>query len=367
MVRGELRRCEPMFDPVEGEAMDDHGTFPGPPRGSECGRNADGFAQRRGYRWRRTLHGFTLVELLVVIAIIATLIGLLLPAVQSARESARRSQCSNHLRQVGFATLNLTDASGRLPPQFGWTRAGTGAFGNVLYHLLPFLEEGPLYDQTLVAGDQGVGFQGCNFTRKQGTHDVRFAGIERLPVKTFQCPSDVTLAGVLEAWGWAGSSYAGNHQAFGRDAYLPFQYATCCNDEVRGRWEGRRKLAQVTDGLSKTVFFAEKYAQCGPPSGGNLWARWDQIDGWQPSIASFFSPIDAKGRPSTLPMFQVTPPNPLDPRKSGCNAFVAQTSHTAMNVCFGDGSVRTVDGTVEPLLWSAALTVAGSEDLGPLP
>ena len=311
--------------------------------------------------------GFTLVELLVVIAIIATLIGLLLPAVQSAREAARRSQCSNHLRQVGFATLNLTSATGRLPPQFGWTRAGKGAFGNVLYHLLPFLEEESLYEQTLVAGDQGVGFQGCSFTRTQGTYDVRFAGIERLPVTTFRCPSDSTLEGVLDAWGWAGASYAGNFQVFGRDSYIPFQYATCCNDEVRGRWEGRKKLAQVTDGLSKTVLFAEKYAQCGPPSGGNLWARWDQIDGWQPSVASFFAPIDAKGRPSTLPMFQVTPALPLDPRKSQCNAFVAQTPHTAMSICLGDGSVRTVDGGVAPLIWSAALTVAGGEDLGPLP
>jgi prepilin-type N-terminal cleavage/methylation domain-containing protein len=313
------------------------------------------------------IRGFTLVELLVVIAIIATLIGLLLPAVQSAREAARRSQCSNNLRQLGFATQNYATATGRLPPQFGWTRSGTGAFGNVLYHLLPFLEEQSIYDQTAVAGNQAVGFQGCSFTRTQGTHDVRFANVERLPVETFRCPSDSTLAGALNAWGWAGGCYAGNFQVFGRDVYLPFQYGTCCDDEVRGRWEGRKKLSQVTDGLSKTVLFAEKYAQCGPPSGGNLWARWDQIDGWQPSIASFFGPIDAKGRPSTLPMFQVAPALPLDPRKSGCNAFVAQTPHTSMNVCHGDGSVRTVSDSVEPLLWSAALTVAGGDDIGPLP
>ena len=307
--------------------------------------------------------GFTLVELLVVIAIIATLIGLLLPAVQTAREAARRSQCGSNLRQLGLATLNFTETAGRLPPQFGWTRSSTGSFGTVLFHVLPFLEEESLFDQTLVAADQGVGFQGCSFTRSRGTYDVRFAGIERLPVTVFRCPSDFTLAGVVDAWGWAGSSYAGNFQVFGRDTFLPFGYATCCDDEVRGRWEGRRKLGQITDGLSKTVLYAEKYAQCAPISGGNLWARWDQIDGWQPSIASFFGPIDHRGQPSTLPMFQVTPANPLDQRRSSCNPFVAQTSHTAMTICLGDGSVRTIDGSVDPLLWSAALTTQGAESL----
>jgi prepilin-type N-terminal cleavage/methylation domain-containing protein len=145
--------------------------------------------------------GFTLVELLVVIAIIATLIGLLLPAVQTAREAARRSQCGSNLRQLGLATLNFTETAGRLPPQFGWTRSATGSFGTVLFHVLPFLEEESLFDQTLVAADQGVGFQGCSFTRSQGTYDVRFAGIERLPVMVFRCPSDFTLAGVVAAWG----------------------------------------------------------------------------------------------------------------------------------------------------------------------
>ena len=93
--------------------------------------------------------GFTLVELLVVIAIIATLIGLLLPAVQTAREAARRSACSNNLKQVGLGTLTYVSAkNNRLPPG---SPQKTGATSNVAYHglfsyLLPFIEQKAVWD-----------------------------------------------------------------------------------------------------------------------------------------------------------------------------------------------------------------------------
>ena len=86
--------------------------------------------------------GFTLVELLVVIAIIGVLIALLLPAVQQARESARRTQCVNNLKQVGLAVHNFHDTFGELPPSriqyeyLGWSAV-----------LLPFMEQTNLYDQ----------------------------------------------------------------------------------------------------------------------------------------------------------------------------------------------------------------------------
>lgn len=90
--------------------------------------------------------GFTLIELLVVIAIIAVLVGLLLPAVQAARESARRSQCSNNLKQIGIATHSFHDAKGHLPSSVRPLLSSTVRAG-VFVRLLPFIEQKTLWDK----------------------------------------------------------------------------------------------------------------------------------------------------------------------------------------------------------------------------
>jgi prepilin-type N-terminal cleavage/methylation domain-containing protein len=99
---------------------------------------------------RRTAaaRGFTLIELLVVIAIIAVLIGLLLPAVQSARESARRTQCTNNLKQLALALANYEDTNGCFPPGF-CGQAYAGDFEDAAGHLVPltqFLEQSGIYN-----------------------------------------------------------------------------------------------------------------------------------------------------------------------------------------------------------------------------
>jgi prepilin-type N-terminal cleavage/methylation domain-containing protein/prepilin-type processing-associated H-X9-DG protein len=102
--------------------------------------------------WHRVRLGFTLIELLVVIAIIAVLVALLLPAVQQAREAARRSQCKNNLKQLGLALHNYHDAYSVFPFECGgtgWTGNGTGNWarlsGTVL--LLPYMDQAPLWNQ----------------------------------------------------------------------------------------------------------------------------------------------------------------------------------------------------------------------------
>jgi len=140
---------------------------------------------------RQTQHSaaraFTLVELLVVIAIIGVLVALLLPAVQAAREAARRIQCKNHLKQIGLGTLNHESTHGFLP--------GAGLFGNAtgdadrgtgrsqpgswIYQLLPFVEQQNVYD---LAGDGAENT--ISMAQRIGAHQL-----EQSAIATFNCPS----------------------------------------------------------------------------------------------------------------------------------------------------------------------------------
>ena len=105
--------------------------------------------------WTRGQRGFTLVELLVVIAIIGILVALLLPAIQAAREAARRAQCGNNLKQLGVAVHNYHDAYQVFPPAgigYGWCSEGRPGFPTMLNvsgwtMVLPFLEQQSLYDR----------------------------------------------------------------------------------------------------------------------------------------------------------------------------------------------------------------------------
>src|SRR5690242_14988078 len=115
--------------------------------------------------------GFTLIELLVVIAIIAILIALLLPAVQQAREAARRTQCKNNLKQLGLAMHNYLDVARQFPMGYGAQFTGTAATvqdGNWAWgsFLLPYIDQAPLYSKLNVG----------NFTVLQNINDTTAGG-----------------------------------------------------------------------------------------------------------------------------------------------------------------------------------------------
>jgi prepilin-type N-terminal cleavage/methylation domain-containing protein len=209
------------------------------------GHDPVGAASRRFVRWRfrsrstarsgetpllrRLLHrarhgrGFTLVELLVVITIIAILIALLLPAVQVARETARRSQCTNNLKQLALGCLNHESLTGRYPTGgWGWAWTGDADRGNDwrqpggwIYNVLPHIEQQPLHDLGLNCG-------AWNSTAKLTAHSQRIGAA----LTTLYCPTrrpaivyprtDADLANTLPGLTPAGhSDYAAN----GGDSY----------------------------------------------------------------------------------------------------------------------------------------------------
>jgi prepilin-type N-terminal cleavage/methylation domain-containing protein len=131
--------------------------------------------------------GFTLVELLVVIAIIGILIALLLPAIQAAREAARRIECGNHLKQIATAMHDYVNAEKRFPSG-GWgigyaphpdRGMGVNQTGSAFYVLLPYMENNPLYEM-----GKGVGPMTDNATLKSANQRRLMS-----PVATFNCPS----------------------------------------------------------------------------------------------------------------------------------------------------------------------------------
>jgi prepilin-type N-terminal cleavage/methylation domain-containing protein len=209
-------------------------------------------------RRKDTRCGFTLVELLVVIAIIGILVALLLPAVQAAREAARRSQCQNNLKQMGLALNNFTEIKKRYP--MGVSDGAIGfqndGYGWAVW-LLPYLEEQPLYDQIKPTEYPGIFIWTYNLTKK-----IIPGGDAPLPV--FRCPTSELLSHVNEmppqwvhANGYATSDYKacngeGDNGIFFRraDGLAAIQGGTKMNYT-------RSRPADVTDGISKTIAFGE--------------------------------------------------------------------------------------------------------------
>ena len=134
--------------------------------------------------------GFTLIELLVVIAIIAVLIALLLPAVQQAREAARRTQCKNNLKQIGLALHNYHDTMLTFP--FAGTvgadvvnGATTGPNGfNWRFFILPYIDQGPLYNQVSALNLQGTACYGCSTSAAWMALPMRNSPASRSPMST---------------------------------------------------------------------------------------------------------------------------------------------------------------------------------------
>ena len=201
--------------------------------------------------------GFTLVELLVVIAIIGILIALLLPAVQAAREAARRAQCTNNVRQVGLALHMYHDINKQFPPGYGYMHGEPGSGGTKAWgpewpwimRLFPYLEQDAVVDAIDWTWNPGVSYAGVP------PGNLQAIGAQ---VETLQCPSDPTVSTRFDSQGTCShlkpppkgrTSYAGN---FGRGQ----MEADPRIAGIFGFNHGAR-LGDISDGTSHTLLTSE--------------------------------------------------------------------------------------------------------------
>lgn len=212
---------------------------------------------------------FTLVELLVVIAIIGVLVALLLPAVQAARESARRSQCSNHLKQLGLGAQNFADVKGWLPPNrlgnVPNTAPASTAWLTWAVVILPFIEQQSYYSQW--DETQTYAFHPESTTRR--AVPIYFCPSRRRPNEAFsQNEADGGKSGGLSDY--AACAGNGNNDGIGING-VPNAEAN--GAMIGGKWEANAELtrllkwqsivriATITDGTSNTFLMGEKHVR----------------------------------------------------------------------------------------------------------
>jgi len=314
--------------------------------------------------------GFTLVELLVVIAIIGILVALLLPAVQAAREAARRMQCTNNLKQISLGIHNYADTYKAFPlGNYGC------CWGTWLVSVLPFIEQGTL----------GEKYQGGGWTGAYRPEPPRYGATVNLPVvrtqvAAYSCPSDSVTANASVNSGITFHNYVGNfgNTTDGRDTPFGTNTAGQPNVYAGAPFVGMNvpgasmlpqnvppfvKFADVFDGLSNTLLFSETVQGRGGDLRGFAW--------WQGGchFETYLPPNSAE--PDRLQAASYCkmsdPANPPCTTASGVysQSIAARSRHTAgVNVSLCDGSVRFVSNSINLDTWRWLSTTRGKESLG---
>jgi prepilin-type N-terminal cleavage/methylation domain-containing protein/prepilin-type processing-associated H-X9-DG protein len=306
----------------------------------------------------RSRHGFTLIELLVVVSIIGLLCALLLPAVQVAREAARRSQCANNLKQIALAAHNYHDTLGSFPsclylhPAYAkkgqaWNNDGW------LVLLLPQLDQQAIYNavnfdimwgSTPVTGPWGTAWAPQFYGEQNSTVRITVVG-------SFGCPSDPSPridslnADEIEGEPAAGTSYVGNvgsncldEVASGYPCAEPRLGDVSGGNGIYWRYGSRVSIPDVTDGLSNSFMAGEQVMEA---SQWNAWVHANQ------SLASTAIPLNYTRQPATT-FWTWT--------------YSFRSRHPGgANFAFCDGSVRFLKETINFNTYQSLSTRSGGE------
>ncbi len=332
-----------------------------------------------GLPWpKRRVAAFTLVELLVVIAIIGILIALLLPAIQAAREAARRSQCMNNMRQLGIGIHNHVSSKGKLPSGgegTDWTMNGTGmGTTSTFTQLLPYLEESTaadLYDYKYAYDD-----------RDHPQNQLA----AKTNITTFRCPSNSMFEPDPANYGttdYMPTVYTDiNPQTGVRDASTPTARNSCADGALA---LFPVSISKISDGTSKTIAISEDSARnfetmqpytkskypdianiaddAKTPSGNRAIDRWAEPDtgngvsGPPNSVAGALkSPINNNKTP------QLGPPDcPWSNNNCGPNDEIFSFHPGGAVAVFADGSAHFLSEDIDPISMRALVTRAGDD------
>ncbi|MDR3638840.1 MAG: DUF1559 domain-containing protein [Isosphaeraceae bacterium] len=330
--------------------------------------------------------GFTLIELLVAIAIIAVLIGLLLPAVQAAREAARRAQCVNNLKQMGVALSNYHDAVGVFPPaalmyapydvayNCASNSNGMSRSHGLFTHLLPFIEQANLFNAVNFNFSAGSVNGNLQFGILPGA--VQFTAFSTV-VSTYVCPSDSRLqpshtVPYDQGTAYTPGSYASNVGT------LDTVHGNVCPRYAESNGAFSRDwvytFAAITDGTSNTIFLAEASRFLNDPE--LYFNYWNRV-AWVNSVVGLTGTTRTMGFATTAPRLNaglLIPDPPAvtpniawlvvgatgDASRAGQFGFRSQHPGGA-NFLFGDGSVRFLRNAVALPFYRALSTRAGAE------
>lgn len=308
--------------------------------------------------------GFTLIELLVVIAIIAVLIALLLPAVQQAREAARRTQCRNNLKQIGLALHNYNEAHSML--QSGsivlLNAAGTNYGGHGwTWHasMLPYIDQVPLYNA--IQGPDGMG----NELGDQNSPKQLLAG--HTIISLFWCPSQPDVRQGTQKNGYQPSNYNGNmgtRIGDGSDDCISGSVANIA-DMVNKPWgcmngngifyiSSHVQFRDITDGLSNTIFVSEV-----PDSGGDAMG----IFGAGCDRRAIFSSGADSNPPTEMSEYLIAAEG-NDPINGGAEEAAGSWHVGGAHFVFGDGAVKFLSENMHMATYQALATRAGAEVVG---